>query len=121
MCLRFSSALIAGTVLAVSSLAHAKTPLTTTAAPATKPALSASQESGLAQVEAILTYCEVVDPLSLARYQQWRKLLTSGNSEIADEQESAAYVSELRTTGGSLAKIPVSAGVSSCRSLIKGM
>src|SRR5260370_38026841 len=102
MRLRFSAALITGTVLAVSSLAHAKTHLNTTPAP---PPLTVS---GLAQVEAIITYCQVVDSRSSAKYQLLRTLATSGHSpsEISADQRSPAFLSELAVMGGAFIKIP---------------
>ena len=73
MCLRFSRTLITGTVLAVSLLAHAKTPLKTTSKPVS--ASSAGTASALAQVQAIFSYCELVDPHSSAKYQKFRNVV----------------------------------------------
>jgi hypothetical protein len=123
MCLRFTTILIAGTVLAVSSLAHAKTPSKSTSAPVKTQAPSTLSASGLAQVEAILTYCQVVDSHSSGKYQRVRSLVLSGHSsgEINGDERSAAYLSELKVIGAQLFKVPSSAGISSCRTLITGL
>ena len=122
MCLRFSAALITGAVLAVSTLAHAKTQPKTTPAPANTPAPAATPASGLAQVQAIFSYCELIDPHSAANYERLRKVVISGNSSGGSgDDKSAAYLTELVTMAAALAKIPVSTGVSSCRTVIAGM
>src|SRR5579859_1606019 len=77
MRLRFSTALITGTVLAVSSLAHAKTP-----APVKTAARSGLPPSGLAQVDSIISYCESIDPSSSAKYQKLRNLALSAQSTL---------------------------------------
>ena len=122
MCLRFTTILITGTVLAVSSLAHAKTPSKATP-PVKAQTQSTISASGLAQVAAILTYCQVVDSHSFAKYQRVRSLVISGHSsaEISDDERSAAYLSELKVIGAQLVKVPASAGISSCRTLITGL
>ena len=123
MCLRFTTILITGTVLAVSSLAHAKTPSKATPPPVKAQTQSTISASGLAQVAAILTYCQVVDSHSFAKYQRVRSLVISGHSsaEISDDERSAAYLSELKVIGAQLVKVPASAGISSCRTLITGL
>jgi len=116
MRLRFSTALITGTVLAVSSLAHAKTP-----APVKTAARSGLPPSGLAQVDSIISYCESIDPSSSAKYQKLRNLALSGqSSEGDDDKEGRTYQSELAVMRAALAKIPVSTGVSTCRAGIAG-
>ena len=125
MCLRFSVTLITGTVLAVSTLAHAKTPVKATPAPVPFkiPATPALSPTALAQVEAIISYCERVDPLWSAKYQQLGNLVLSGqsSSQMADDAKGSAYQSELGVMGAALAKVPVSTGVSSCKAGIAGM
>jgi hypothetical protein len=123
MCLRFSTILITGTVLAVSSLAHAITPSKTPPAPIKAQGQSTLSASGLAQVAAILTYCQVVDSHSFAKYQRVRSLVISGHSsaEIRDDEKSSAYLSELKLMGAQLVKVPASTGISSCRTLITGL
>ena len=123
MCLRFSVTLITGTVLAVSTLAHAKTPLKTTPVPLKTPASPALSPSALAQVEAIISYCESVDPLSSGKYKQLGNLVLSGQSsnQMGDDEKGGAYQSELGVMAAALARVPVSAGVSSCRAGIAGM
>jgi len=121
MCLRFPTALILGTVLTVSALAHAKTPVKP--APVQNPAPSASSASGIAQVQAIFSYCERVDPHSVVKYVLLQSLILSGNSPaaiVADER-SAAYRSEFNTVSAELAAIPVSTGVATCKSAIAAM
>lgn len=116
MCLRFSTALITGAVLAVSTLAHAKTQPKTTPGPANVPAPAATPATGLAQVQAIFLYCELVDPHSAANYQRMQKVVLSGSSS-----GGGAYLTELGTMAAALAKVPVSSGVSSCRTVIAGL
>ena len=114
MCLRFSAALITGAVLAVSTLAYAKTQPKTTPAPAKAPAPATTPDSGLAQVQAIFSYCELVDPQSAAKYERMRKVVISGHSsETRDDERSAAYRTKLGVMDAELAKVPVSTGVSS--------
>jgi len=73
-------------------------------------------------MEAILSYCESVDPKSSPKYQLLRNLVISGHSsEIGDDGESAAYRSELGAMEAALAKIPISTGVSTCKAGIAGM
>ena len=114
MCLRFSATLISGAVLAVSTLAHATTP-----APAPLPV----QERALAQVQAIISYCELVDPVSSAKYQALEAVVLSGQSpsQISTEEKSTPYLQELSTTSARLAGLPVSTGVSACKAAIKGI
>jgi hypothetical protein len=122
MCLRFT--LIAGTVLAVSTLAHAKTPPKTAAPVSIRvPASPALSPSALAQVKAIISYCESVDPISAAKYQRLGNLVLSGQSsnQMNDDAKGGAYQSELGVMAAALAKIPVSTGVSSCRAGTVGM
>jgi hypothetical protein len=103
--------------LAVSTLDHAKTK------PNTTPARSPLTLSVLAQVEAIITYCQVVDPRSSAKYQLLRTMATSGHSpsEISADQTSPAFLSELKVMGAAFIKIPVSTGVSACKAGIAGL
>jgi hypothetical protein len=114
MCFRFSAILISGAVLAVSTLTHATTP-----APAPLPV----QERALAQVQAIISYCELVDPLSSAKYQALEAVVLSGQSpsQISTEEKSTPYLQELSTMSARLASVPVSSGVNSCRAAIKGI
>ena len=121
MCLRFSATLIMGAALAVSSLTHAKTPEKPIPGPSKPPAPSSSSETGLAQVQAIFSYCESVDPHSASKYLQLQSLVLAGNSSGKNDDKNAAYRSEFSTISAELARIPVSTGVASCRSAITGM
>jgi hypothetical protein len=125
MCLRFSTGLILGTVLAVSSLTHAKTPEKSTPAPAKtqSPAPSSSAAGGIAQVQAIFSYCESVDPHSAGKYVLLQALILAGNSpaQILADEKSSAFRSEFNSTSAELAAIPVSTGITTCRSAIAGM
>ena len=122
MCLRFSSVLITGAVLAVSTLAHAKTQPKPTPAPAKPPAPATTPASGLAQVQAIFSYCELVDSHSVAKYERMRKVVLSGqSSESGDDEKSAEYRTELGVMAAALAKVPLSTGVGSCRTVIAGL
>lgn len=121
MCLRFSVTLITGTVLAVSTLAHAKT----TPAPAVikSPAPPALPVSAMAQIEGIISYCQSVDPHSSAKYKQLGDLVLSGQSSQlkSDDEKGAAYQSDLSAVRAELAKIAVSKGVSTCKAGIAGL
>jgi hypothetical protein len=123
MCLRFSATLIIGTALAVSSLANAKTPLKPSFAPAKVSAPSSVSASGLAQVQAIVSYCELVDRHSAAKYRQLGSLVLSGYSpaEIGSDQRTSAYLAALGEIDAALARIPVSAGISACETAIAGL
>jgi len=123
MCLRFPTAYILGTALAVSSLAHAKTPSKPTPEPIKVPAPSSSSASGLAQVQAIFSYCESVDPHSRVKYVMLQTLLLSGDSPagILADEKSAAYRSEFSSVTAELAGIPATTGVVICRSAITGL
>jgi hypothetical protein len=114
MRLRFSTTLIMGAVLAVSSLAHAKS--NSTPAPAKAP--NPSSSSGLAQVEAIFSYCESVDPLSAAKYRKVQSHVLSGYSDSDDK--NSAFRSEFSAFSAQLATIPKSTGVATCRIAIVG-
>jgi hypothetical protein len=104
--------------LAVSTLTHAATPT-----PNNNQAPLPVQERALAQVQAIISYCESVDPQSKAKYQELGALVSSGQTpaQISTEQKSTPYLEELSTTSARLAKLPVSSGVSACQAGIKGM
>ena len=121
MRLRFSATLITGTVLAVSSLAYAKTQPKPTPAPAKTPAPPGSPATAVAQVEAIFSYCELVDPHSAAKYQRMRNVVISGHSSESGDDRSAAYLTELGEIGAQLLKVPVSTGINSCRTVIAGL
>lgn len=103
MCLRFPTLLILGTFLAVSSLAHAKTPAKSTPAPAKAQAPGPSTANGIAQVKAIFVYCESVDPHSAGKYVLLQSLILAGNSsaEILVDEKSAAYRSAFNTISAS--------------------
>jgi hypothetical protein len=123
MSLRFSVTLMMGAALAVSSLAHAKTAVNPTPQTGTASTPSTLSASGLADVQAIITYCVVVDPHSAAKYERLLSVVTSGHSssEISIDQKSAAYRSELITIGAELLKIPASTGASTCKAAIVGL
>ncbi len=123
MRLRFSTSLIMGAVLAVSSLAHAKTPVKSNREPVKGPEVPLTASfSGLAQVEAIFSYCESVDPHSAAKYERMRNLVMSGQSTgKGDDGRSSTLQSELAGIEAQLFQIPVSTGVSSCRTVIAGL
>jgi hypothetical protein len=102
-------------------LAHAKTQPKSTPAPASATS-AAAEASALAQVQAIFSYCELVDPRSAGKYERVRKLVLSGNSsEIGNDERSSAYRTELGVMAAALGKVPVSTGINSCRTVIAGM
>jgi hypothetical protein len=137
MGLRFSIALITGAALAVSSLANAtplgKSPVTvnprasagntsvkTTPLPVSIRASSISI-GVLAQLEGILSYCAAVDPKSSGKYRLVLKNIRSGlpESETDDLQENAAFVDNEKAANTQLAKIPLSTGISDCRTILR--
>lgn len=111
MRLRFSAVLITGTVLTVSSLAHAGSAPT---APITI--------EGLARVEGTLSYCAKIDPKSSAKYQQALNNVLSGHpvSEIKADQSSSRYTYALGVLDQTIAKLPVGTVLSSCQNFIAG-
>ncbi len=118
MSLRFSAALITGTALAVSMLAHPATPATNiTKTPSTPITIE-----GLARVEGILSYCATVDPSNSSKYKQALSNIISGQSgsEIKGDQSSSRYTYALGVADQSVAKLPVSTVVSSCRGFLAG-
>lgn len=116
MSLRFSAALITGTAMAVSMLAHAATPATSTAKTASTPITI----EGLARVEGILSYCATVDPSNSAKYKQALNNILSGHSgsEIKTDQSSSRYTYALGVADQDVAKLPVSTVVSSCKGFL---
>jgi hypothetical protein len=74
-------------------------------------------------VDSILSYCESVDPQSLAKYEHLRSLVSAGYAPtvLSNNQKSAAYQSEVGVFGAALAQIPVSTGVSTCRAGVAKM
>lgn len=124
MRLRFSIAVITGTVLAVSSLSHATPPtqntsVKSTSSPASKTPITIE---GLARVQGILTYCAVVDSKSASKYQQALSNVTSGHStaEIKEDQSSSRFAYALGVVDTEIAKLPVAAVVTSCKNFIAG-
>jgi hypothetical protein len=124
MSLRFSVAVIMGTVLAVSSLSHATPPIQntstkSTSSPANKTPITIE---GLARVQGILNYCEVVDSKSASKYQQALSNITSGHStaEIKDDESNSRFVYAVGVVDTEIAKLPVATVVSSCKNFIAG-
>jgi hypothetical protein len=128
MRLRFSIAVITGTVLAVSSLSHATPPtqntsVKSTSSPASSPASKTPiTVEGLARVQGVLTYCAVVDSKSAVKYQQALTNIISGHSsaEIKEDQSSSRFVYALGVVDTEIAKLPVATVVSSCKNFIAG-
>ena len=118
MCLRFSTALITGAALAVSSLAHAANPGTNP--PSKKqPAPAPVGLSALAQVETILSYCETSDLHSASQYQEALKNILRDNSGGDDGSNSTSGAAKAALEA-QLSKIPVSTGLSACRNFLAG-
>ena len=124
MSLRFSVAVIMGTVLAVSSLSHATPPIQntstkSTSSPANKTPITIE---GLARVQGILDYCEVVDSKSASKYRQALSNITSGHStaEIKDDESNSRFVYAVGVVDTEIAKLPVATVVSSCKNFIAG-
>ena len=128
MRLRFSVAVIMGTVLTVSSLSHATPPtqnasVKSTSSPTSSPTSKTPITiEGLARVQGILTYCSVVDSKSAAKYQQALSNILSGHSgaEIKEDQSSSRFVYALGVVDTQIAKLPVATVVSSCKNFIAG-
>jgi|HubBroStandDraft_6_1064221.scaffolds.fasta_scaffold336861_2 hypothetical protein len=136
------SALITGTVLAVSSLAHATLPpksasVKPTPAPiqsATGPIKSSGHSTapsnpaapitvdGLAQVTGILNYCSQVDRPDTGSYARALANILSGHasSEMKVDQSSAGYGAGVRSINLQLASLPVGTVVSECKNFIAG-
>ena len=107
--------------MAVSSLAYAKTQPKPTPAQAKTPAPASSPATGLAQVQAIFSYCKLVDPHSAPKYQRMQNVVISGHSSGGGDDRSSAYLTELGVIVSELLKVPVSTGISSCRTVIAGL
>jgi hypothetical protein len=109
MSLRFSTALLTGAALAVSSLAHAKS----------APVAPITIES-LARVEGVFSYCATIDPKSATQYHQILNTIISGHStpEISDDQKTSRYKYAMGVADSNLAKLPVSTVLSACRNAL---
>ena len=136
------SALITGTVLAVSSLAHAApqpksatvkptpAPIQSTTGPikssghSTTPSHPAAPITvdGLAQVTAILNYCSQVDRPDAGSYARALANILSGHasSEMKVDQSSAGFGSGVRSMNLQLASLPVGTVVSACKNFLAG-
>lgn len=129
------SILITGTVLSVSSLAHATqhptpAPIQSTTGPikssghATSPSNPAAPITvdALAQVTAILNYCKQVDRPDAGQYERALANILTGHasSEMKVDESSSSYGSAARSINLQLAAIPVSTVVSACKNFLAG-
>ena len=136
------SALITGTVLAVSTLAHATpqpksasvkptpAPIQSTTGPiktSGHPTVSSNPAApitvdGLAQVTAILNYCAQVDRPNAGSYARAMANILSGHasSEMKVDQSSASYGSGVRSMNLQLTSLPVGTVVSACKNFLAG-
>ena len=136
------SLLITGTVLAVSSLAHATPPAKSaaikaspspgqsTTIPAKISGLSTSPSQpvapitvdALAQVTAILNYCKQVDRPDSGQYERALANILSGHasSEMKVDESSSSYGAGARAINIQLASLPVSTVVSACKNFLAG-
>jgi hypothetical protein len=136
------SLLITGTVLSVSSLAHANplpksaslkptpAPIQSTTGPiktsghSTAPSNPAAPITvdGLAQVTGILNYCSQVDRPNAGSYARALASILSGHasSEMKVDQSSASYGAGVRSINLQLASLPVSTVGSACRNFLAG-
>jgi hypothetical protein len=129
------SLLITGTVLAVSSPAHATqhptpAPVQSTTGPiktsghSTAPSGPAAPITvdGLAQVTGILNYCSQVDRHNAGSYARALSNILSGHasSEMKVDQSSAIYGTGVRSINLQLASLPVSTVVSGCKNFLAG-
>ena len=141
MCLGFS-ALITGTVLAVSSLAHAAAQPTLAAVHPTPAAIQSTTDpirasghstspsnpaapitvDGLAQVTSILNYCSQVDRPNSGSYARALANILSGHasSEMKVDQSGAGYGSGVRSMNLQLASLPESSVMSACKNFLAG-
>ncbi len=114
------SALITGTVLSVSLLAHA-TSAPKTATVNSTPSPHSDQASntgdGVARVTAILGYCSKVDRRNAGDYRRALAHILSGNaSSKADESSSAG----IRSIDQELRILPVGTVTTACRNFLAG-
>jgi hypothetical protein len=136
------SALITGTVLAVSSLAHANppaksaaiqptpSPVQSTTGPiktsghSTAPSNPAAPITvdGLAQVTGILNYCSQVDRPNTGTYTRALANILSGHasSEMKIDQSSAGFGAGVRSINLQLASLPISTVASGCKNFLAG-
>ena len=129
------SLLITGTVLAVSSLAHATqhptpAPVQSTTGPIktsghstapSNPAAPITVDS-LAQVTGILNYCSQVDRPNAGGYARALANILSGHasSEMKVDQSSAGYGAGVRSINLQLTSLPVGTVVSECKNFLAG-
>lgn len=136
------SALIAGTVFAVSTLALATplpkpasviptpAPIQSTTGPiktsghSTAPSSPAAPITvdGLAQVSGILNYCSQVDRPNSGSYARALANILSGHasSEMKIDQSSSGYGAGVRSINLQLASLPVGTVVSACKNFLAG-
>jgi hypothetical protein len=136
------SALITGTVLAVSLLAHATpppkpasvnpapSPIQSTTGPiktsghSTTPSNPAAPigVDGLSQVTGILNYCSQVDRPNVGNYARALANILSGHasSEMKVFQSSAGFGAGVRSINLQLASLPVGTVVSECKNYLAG-
>ena len=136
------SLLITGTVLSVSSLAHATPPAKSasvkpipapvqattgpikTSGHSTTPSNSAAPITvdALAQVTGILHYCAQVDRPDAGSYARALANILSGHasSEMKVDQSSAGFGSGVRSINLQLASLPVGTVVSACKNFLAG-
>jgi hypothetical protein len=136
------SGLLTGTVLAVSSLAHATPPakseaMKPTPAPiqsTTGPIKSSGHSTSpsnpaapitvdaLAQVTAILNYCKQVDRPDSGQYERALANILTGHasSEMKVDESSSKYGAGAREINLQLAALPVSTVVSACKNFLAG-
>ena len=133
MGLRFS-ALITGTVLAVSTLSHAAPspksaavknstgPIKTSTHPVSNATPSPISVDGLAQVTAILSYCSQVDRPNAGKYAAALANILSGHAsaELKVDEASPLYGAGARNINLQLASLPVSTVVSACKNFLAG-
>ena len=129
------SALITGTVLAVSSLSHAAPspksatvksnstgPTKTSTHPVSNATPAAITVDALAQVTAILAYCSQVDRPDAGKYAAALASILSGHgaAEIKVVEASPLYGAGARNINLQLASLPVSTVVSACKNFLAG-
>ena len=107
MSLRFSVTLVVGAMIGVSALAQPRSQTTISI-------------DSLATVEAILQYCERIDPVNTSQYTRRLSTFTGGHSEVEIEgdQKGKTFANDVAAVNSQLAKVPLATGLSACRSLV---
>src|SRR4029077_2284540 len=77
--------------------------------------------SALGQVEGTLDFCAQVDPQSVGKYEERKKLLVQGEpeKEVAEARKTTEYKEAYDAIGEALGKVPKDQAVKACTSILE--